>query len=135
MIKLILPYPPSINHLYGQHGKIRYMKEAGKRYKTTVGLIANRIKKEPELLDKANEIFIVVDIYPPDRRKRDIDNLGKIIFDSLQGAGVYKDDAQIALQIFRRRYEVEAFKGGGYIVVVVGLRVAFELQTFFATND
>lgn len=40
---------------------------------------------------------------PPDRRKRDLDNLLKSLLDGLEGAGVFKDDAQIDdLQIVRR---------------------------------
>jgi crossover junction endodeoxyribonuclease RusA len=40
-------------------------------------------------------ISIKMEIQPPDRRKRDIDNIPKIVLDSLQGAGCFDDDSQI----------------------------------------
>jgi Holliday junction resolvase RusA-like endonuclease len=36
-----------------------------------------------------------VDAYPPDRRRRDLDNILKAILDALQHAGCYADDSQI----------------------------------------
>jgi crossover junction endodeoxyribonuclease RusA len=36
-----------------------------------------------------------VHVGPPDRRRRDLDNTQKALLDSLQHAGVYRDDSQI----------------------------------------
>ncbi len=38
---------------------------------------------------------MVVHVFPPDGRRRDLDNLQKSLCDSLQAAGVYADDSQI----------------------------------------
>lgn len=46
---------------------------------------------------------------PPDRRKRDLDNLTKALFDALTHAGAYLDDCQID-QFTMNRSEV--IKGG-----------------------
>lgn len=36
------------------------------------------------------------EFYPPDRRRRDLDNVGgKVLLDSLQAAGLFDDDSQI----------------------------------------
>ena len=40
-------------------------------------------------------IFLNIRVYPPDKRKRDIDNLIKVVADSLQDAGFYENDSQI----------------------------------------
>jgi crossover junction endodeoxyribonuclease RusA len=41
-------------------------------------------------------------VFPPDKRKRDIDNLLKSLLDSLTHAKVWKDDNQISdLRIYR----------------------------------
>jgi len=43
--------------------------------------------------------------YPPDKRKRDLDNLLKISIDSVMHTGLFKDDSQID-EIYVRRCEV-----------------------------
>jgi crossover junction endodeoxyribonuclease RusA len=44
-----------------------------------------------------------MDAFPPDRRRRDLDNLLKALLDSIEHAGVYEDDSQIDLLVARRR--------------------------------
>ena len=34
-------------------------------------------------------------LYPPDKRKRDVDNVLKPLLDALEHAGVYENDSQI----------------------------------------
>lgn len=41
------------------------------------------------------EVSVEIDLYPPDRRRRDIDNPLKCLLDSMTHAGVYEDDSQI----------------------------------------
>ena len=50
-----------------------------------------------------------MDAFPPDKKKRDIDNLLKPTLDSLQHAGVFLDDNLVDLLIARR---CEVVKGG-----------------------
>ena len=40
-------------------------------------------------------LYVEMFAYPPDRRKRDLDNLVKPIFDSLTEYGLWDDDSQI----------------------------------------
>jgi crossover junction endodeoxyribonuclease RusA len=48
-------------------------------------------------------LSVTVDIYPPDRRKRDLDNVLKALFDGITHAGVWEDDSQIdELHVYRR---------------------------------
>ena len=53
---------------------------------------------------KPPRLAMCMDAFPPDRRRRDLDNLQKAICDSLAHAGVYDDDSQID-QLFVRRRE------------------------------
>jgi crossover junction endodeoxyribonuclease RusA len=46
--------------------------------------------------------MIVINVYPPDARKRDLDNLLKCLLDSLQTAKVYEDDSQIDYLLIKR---------------------------------
>jgi crossover junction endodeoxyribonuclease RusA len=41
------------------------------------------------------QLYLRVELYPPDRRVRDIDNPLKCLMDSLQKAGVYANDSQV----------------------------------------
>jgi crossover junction endodeoxyribonuclease RusA len=54
-------------------------------------------------------IALCMDAFPPDRRRRDLDNIAKPVLDALEHAGIYLDDGQIDLLLTRRRQTV---KGG-----------------------
>ena len=58
-------------------------------------------------------LSVEIELYPPDRRKIDVDNRIKAVLDLLQHAGVYQDDSQIDRILIERR-EVE--KGGVAVV-------------------
>ena len=40
-------------------------------------------------------ISLYIEAYPPDRRKRDIDNILKVVCDSFEKAGFFLNDSQI----------------------------------------
>jgi crossover junction endodeoxyribonuclease RusA len=56
-----------------------------------------------------------VTLYPRDKRKQDIDNRIKALWDALANAGVYDDDSQIDVLIVQRG---EIRKGGGCLVLI-----------------
>lgn len=91
---LELPFPPSVNG-YWRMGKLKNMSgnrmmisESGRKYRTAV-LIALRAHKTPTL---TQPLSVVVDLYPPDNRRRDIDNYTKGLYDALTHAKVWQDD-------------------------------------------
>jgi crossover junction endodeoxyribonuclease RusA len=43
----------------------------------------------------AEKLQIELFIYPPDKKRRDLDNICKVILDTLQKAGIYDDDFKI----------------------------------------
>ena len=67
------------------------MSERGRRYKQNVALACAPIVSDP----LACEIALTLDVFPPDNRRRDLDNVLKAIFDALGDAGIYEDDSQI----------------------------------------
>jgi crossover junction endodeoxyribonuclease RusA len=59
---------------------------------------------------------VQIQIYPPDKRRRDIDNCAKAILDALGSSGLYEDDSQIDyLALERKPYE----KGSAFVLVMV----------------
>ncbi|NBW20709.1 MAG: RusA family crossover junction endodeoxyribonuclease [Caulobacteraceae bacterium] len=53
-------------------------------------------------LKAAGSVRVVIEAFPPDRRKRDLDNILKSLLDALTHAGVWEDDSQIEdLRIYR----------------------------------
>ena len=56
-----------------------------------------------------------VTLYPKDRRKQDIDNRIKALWDALTDAGVFDDDEQIDVLMVQRG---AIKKGGGCLVMI-----------------
>ena len=112
MVVLNLPYPPSVNHLYINARGRRFPNAKAKAYKTAVQEYVAEYRT-PKFNNA--KIALIVWAYPPDKRKRDISNLLKIIEDSLQDAGVFDDDFNIDF-IEIKRCEIK--KGGGLKVMI-----------------
>lgn len=123
---LRLPYPPSNNH-YKKLGASRINSRTGK--KTRAFYLApetSRYHREvafrfltqggKKLLSKAIRMEVLVS--PPDRRKRDLDNLLKVLSDSLQKCGAYEDDFYIQELLVVR---CEVVIGGEVIVKLMEL--------------
>lgn len=114
-ISITLPWPPSVNH-YKKIGRI-VKTSTGKLYQQRINSDKVRIyfyqvwmkvmkmgAESTKYVDDATIMLDVsVDLYPPDKRRRDIDNGLKVLLDSLQHAGVYQDDYQIARLLVTRR--------------------------------
>jgi len=112
MIVLNLPYPPSVNHMYiNAHGR-RFPNKKALDYKSQVADYVVEYKV-PKLGDA--KLSLTIWVYPPDKRKRDISNIIKIVEDSLQDAGVYDNDFNIDILIVQRG---EIKKGGGILVML-----------------
>lgn len=93
-IELVLPWPPSVNHYYKRTkaGKV-FISDKGKKYRLSVLEVIASIGNPS--FGSAN-VTVEVEAFPPDNRKRDLDNIaGKALFDALQHACIYDDDRQI----------------------------------------
>jgi Holliday junction resolvase RusA-like endonuclease len=90
-----LPYPPSINHYWRQVGNRTLISRQGRIYRERARdfLTAYRLDNPFEILK--GPLILTAEFYPPDNRRRDLDNLAKALLDSLQHGGVYADDFQI----------------------------------------
>ena len=86
-----LPYPPTVNHAYVRTGTGGLaLAAAGRAFRERARLEA-RVAFER----LAGDVAVTIVAYPPDRRRRDLDNIVKGVLDSLTGAA-YADDSQVA---------------------------------------
>jgi len=100
-----LPYPPSVNHYWRSVGGRVLISKEGRAFRRKVCAILNRVRAEPMDGDLAIEIVV----YPPDRRRRDVDNVLKSLLDALEKGGAYENDSQIKRLTIEKRQPV---KGG-----------------------
>lgn len=98
-MKLVLPFPPSVNSywrapnsgpLKGRH----LISQKGRAFQSAAcAAIIKQLRKLPK---PSSELAAVeITLYPPDKRCRDIDNYNKALFDALTHAGVWEDDSQV----------------------------------------
>ena len=114
MLVLSLPLPPTVNHYLKSSGHRRYLSKEAIEFKKQVAdyVSENRV---PKLGTARLEMHIT--IYFANKRRQDLDNRVKSLWDSLggNGAGVYDDDSQIDVLFLQRGKIV---KGGKCLVMI-----------------
>ena len=109
MIEVELPFPPSVNHYYRRVGPRTLISREGRRFRERVCAILAGLGVE----GLKGPLRLEIEVFPPDRRRRDIDNLQKGLIDALEHGGLYDNDYQIADLRIKRR---ECVPGGRTIV-------------------
>ena len=98
---LTLPWPPSINHYWRRVGPRTLLSREGRTFRRNVcALLGGGGPRKPP---SGGRIALAMDAFPPDRRRRDLDNIAKPVLDVLEHAGLYEDDSQVDLLLTRRR--------------------------------
>jgi len=104
-ISLVLPWPPSVNHYWGQSGHRKFIGKKGVQFRKDV----EEAVQLAGVYSLEGRLSVHVSLFPPDKRKRDIDNSMKSLLDACEHAGCYENDSQIdELHIIRK----EVIKGG-----------------------
>ena len=94
MLILTLPWVLSVNGYYRVVGKsLKISKEGRANRKLIMATVYDQLGGYPEPL--IGELSVTVKVYPPDKRKRDLDNIFKGLFDSLTHAKVWADDSLV----------------------------------------
>lgn len=121
-VVIVLPWPPSVNRYYRSlskgklAGRVLVSKE-GRTYREEAALILGR-RRLPMIRDR---VRVTIEAFPPDRRRRDLDNLLKASLDALVFGGAIEDDSLIDdLRI--RRGEVR--EGGELHIHIQGMEEA-----------
>lgn len=93
-----MPWPPSANRYWRRVGHRMIVSNEAREYISKIKKMALTwgFKK---LLGR---IQIEINAFPPDKRKRDLDNIIKITLDSLENAGLFENDSQIDEIIIKR---------------------------------
>jgi len=97
-LNLTLPWPPSVNRMWrtphtGPLAGRTMLSREGRDYRQAVVSLVRSVRVPRHSLSGRLKVVIVA--FPPDRRRRDIDNLQKAALDSIVHAGLIRDDADI----------------------------------------
>ncbi len=111
VITLTLPWPPTANTYWRRNGNRYFISPKGIAYRNEVYFECFKYQ-ESELYNKQLQLFICA--FPPDRRRRDLDNLLKATQDALQYCKIYKDDSQIDCLFVKRMPDL-----GGHLLVKI----------------
>lgn len=99
MIKLTLPYPPSVNMITTiAHGR-KITSKRGREYRIQALDVIRRSKVG---FINADKLKVELFLYPPTNARRDIDNYSKAVLDALTEGGVYEDDSLIQELIIKK---------------------------------
>ena len=104
-----------MNHYYTVARGRKILSPRGRNYKKEAGWEVVAQSQHEKYLE--GDVSVFIRAYPPDKRKRDLDNILKPILDVLQDCDVIADDSQISdlrIQRFNPR------KGGEVEILVYG---------------
>lgn len=121
---ITLPWPPSVNHYWRTWRGRMLLSRQGRAYRKQVGAILKAAGVTPQ----SGPLAIHVELYPPDRRKRDVDNTFKAIGDSLQHGGAFHDDSQIVWLLIQKSDTVPSGKVVVHIAERNGKPLPFPLS-------
>ena len=110
-MQLTMPWPPSVNNYWRMaRGRI-YISAKGVAYREAVKVIT----QGAGFFNPDTRLDVAIIANPPDRRRRDIDNLLKCTLDSLEHANIFADDSQVDRLAIHRG---EVITGGGLLVTI-----------------
>lgn len=86
---------PSVNNLYFTGRKLRGGKVLSKEQRSFRQRVLEELTKKKIEGIGAAAVEVLIYYRPPDKRKRDVDNYIKAVFDSLTAAHFWTDDSQV----------------------------------------
>jgi len=110
-MNIVLPFPPVTGNHMWKHAKGKhYLVKEAKDYYADVMMA---VQMQGAHLNTDEKLRLQVLLYPPDNRRRDMDNAWKVIGDAMTKAGVWLDDSQIRAKLIEWQ---EPVKGGRVLV-------------------
>lgn len=114
IFELYTAVPPSVNNYYVKTQRGQFISQKGKKFRDQVMADVHEQLNGIEPINCKIRLDVVV--WPPDNRKRDLDNFMKSLQDALTHANVWKDDSLID-QVCIYRGVKSAPDGGCYVRV------------------
>lgn len=115
-LNMTLPYPPSGNHMWKHtKGGNHYLTTQARDYYADVRMA---VWEQGRHVNIDKHISVQCIFYPPDKRRRDLDNAWKVISDALTKANVWQDDHLIRQLLLEWQTPVK----GGKVFVSIALR-------------
>ena len=93
-LRITLPWPPSVNRYWRHVGARVLLSENGRKYRQHVADLV-MVARCSGRFSADQRLMVDITANPPDRRRRDLDNIPKALLDALEAAGVMPDDEQI----------------------------------------
>ena len=93
-ISIRLPYPPTMNTYWRNVKGKTLISAKGRSYRERIG-DQFLVDLEPVESFGTARLRVLLEVTPPDKRRRDLDNIQKPILDALEFVGLYDDDEQI----------------------------------------
>lgn len=115
MLEFDLPYPPSVNHYWRMWRGRMVVSREGRRFRERVAATLAALGARP----LEGPLAVEIELYPPDRRRRDLDNCLKSILDALEEGNAYHDDSQV---VCLNATKCDPVRGGRLIVRVSEFR-------------
>lgn len=116
---IVLPYPPTLNTGWRcLAGKM----VLAKRQRIFRRVVAERVAAIQRDKDKPYQPMgllrcaVEVSVYPPTKRRYDLDNLAKPLLDALMHAGVFEDDSQVQ-QLLLTKGDIDKPLGSCFVIV------------------
>lgn len=116
-----LPFPPSVNSAWRVFGNRLIISKSGRDYRETIAALVAEMEQQPFTGPLTVELWLV----PKTRRKYDVDNFTKTLFDSLTKANFWEDDEQVYELIIHKypRPESDEAERGFVLMTVEPTRV------------
>lgn len=102
MYSIRLKWPPTANTYWRRYKDRYFICKKGKEY---IQHVKQRSMFSKTPFSETDRLAIIIVANPPDKRRRDLDNICKCLFDSLQKANIIYDDAQIDEIYIKRSYQ------------------------------
>ena len=106
-IELYLDFPPSVNNYYVKTRNGVFISKAGQAYRSgslerIADVLGNLSIQDNRLFPLSKPVSVTVVYYPTDKRKRDLDNYKKALYDVITHSGIWEDDSLIDQEFIYR---------------------------------